>query len=427
NNSAADYTIEFYFDQAALDAGTALPRLYTNVVPNSQTILVMVTNNATGCTITKPLQLIVEKAAIANPIVITKTPLFACDNDGVNDGFTDFDLTIVETEVLGAQNPNQYKVTYHLSEADADIESDMFPQGKNPITSPTTFINTIAPGQTIWVRVTNMSTVSKCHDITSFDIVVEQLPEPKIQGGTICIDKQTNEVLRTYEITTGLDATDHSFVWKKDGIVIAGETGASLIVDEPGIYSVIAKTTNDCASAEVSAEVLLSSPATKIGVGYYVSNAFSDNQTITVDVDGYGVYQYKLDEGPWQDSPVFNNVSPGEHSITVRDTKTDNPCEDLVIIGANIIDYPNFFTPNGDGFRDTWNIIGLNQPDAKIYIFDRYGKLLKQISAVGDGWDGTYNGENLPATDYWFTVTYKEIIGDISVTKEFKAHFSLLR
>jgi gliding motility-associated-like protein len=393
-------------------------------VANSQTILVLVTNIATGCSITKPLQLLVEESAIANPIIVTSTPLFTCDDDGVNDGFHEFDLTLVESEVLGTQNPNLYKVTYHLSEADAD--SDVAPQGINPIVNPTTFINTVMNGQTIWVRITNMSTVSKCHDITNFNIEVEQLPEPKIQGGTICIDKLTDNPISTYVIDTGLDIT-HTFEWKKDGVIIAGETAPTLLVDKPGIYTVIAKSTNKCESVPVSVEVIQSGPASKVGVGYYVSNAFSDNQTITVDVNGYGVYQYKLDEGPWQDSPVFTNVLPGEHTITVRDTKTDNPCEDLVIIGANIIDYPNFFTPNGDGFRDTWNIIGLNQPDAKIYIFDRYGKLLKQISAVGDGWDGTYNGENLPATDYWFTVTYKEIIKETSTTKEFKAHFSLLR
>ena len=65
----------------------------------------------------------------------------------------------------------------------------------------------------------------------------------------------------------------------------------------------------------------------------------------------------------------------------------------------------------------------------KIYIFDRYGKLIKQISAAATGgWNGTYNGQPLPATDYWFTVDYYEIAptGDL-VPKQFKAHFSLKR
>ena len=92
------------------------------------------------------------------------------------------------------------------------------------------------------------------------------------------------------------------------------------------------------------------------------------------------------------------------------------------------MDYPNFFTPNGDGFHDTWNIIGLENTGSVIYIFDRYGKLMKQISPdEGGGWDGTFNGTPVPATDYWFTVTYPEFNGTTTVVREFKAHFSLKR
>ncbi|NJM78616.1 MAG: T9SS type B sorting domain-containing protein [Flavobacterium sp.] len=89
-----------------------------------------------------------------------------------------------------------------------------------------------------------------------------------------------------------------------------------------------------------------------------------------------------------------------------------------------VIDYPKFFTPNGDGFNDTWNIFGLSSiPNTKIFIFDRYGKLIKQISPAGLGWDGSFNGEQLPSTDYWFTVEYEEN----QQAKVFKAHFALKR
>ena len=98
----------------------------------------------------------------------------------------------------------------------------------------------------------------------------------------------------------------------------------------------------------------------------------------------------------------------------------------LAITSVTVIDYPKFFTPNGDGYNDTWNIAGINaQPNAQIFIFDRYGKLLKQISPTGDGWNGTFNGHNLPSADYWFTVKYIEPnSGD---KKEYSAHFALKR
>ena len=59
----------------------------------------------------------------------------------------------------------------------------------------------------------------------------------------------------------------------------------------------------------------------------------------------------------------------------------------------------------------------------KIKIYDRYGKFLKQLSSYEQGWDGTYRGNTLPSTDYWFIVEYIEN----DQQKEFKSHFSLKR
>jgi len=99
------------------------------------------------------------------------------------------------------------------------------------------------------------------------------------------------------------------------------------------------------------------------------------------------------------------------------------PCEETSF-EISIINYLHYFTPNQDGFHDTWNITGLrDDATAVIRIFDRYGKLIIQLSPSGAGWDGTYHGRPLPSSDYWFTVTY---LMD-GATKEFRAHFSLKR
>jgi gliding motility-associated-like protein len=147
---------------------------------------------------------------------------------------------------------------------------------------------------------------------------------------------------------------------------------------------------------------------------------FSDNPSITVNISNPSNYLYELDNEILQESNVFYNVSYGLHTIRVYDI---NGCgqNELDII---VINYPKFFTPNGDGYNEYWNVIGLeNQLDAKLYVFDRYGKLLKQLSTNGQGWDGTFNGQQLPSTDYWFSVEYS----NGSSQKVFKAHFSLIR
>ena len=151
-----------------------------------------------------------------------------------------------------------------------------------------------------------------------------------------------------------------------------------------------------------------------------VGEPFSGNRTITVYASASGIYEYQLDGGVPQYENVFNDVTPGNHTVTVSDI---NGCSASITTEVLVIDYPKFFTPNGDGINDTWNLFGLNQPDSKVYIFDRYGKLLKQISSVSSGWDGTFNGEELPSTDYWFTVDFLHS----NTNKQFKAHFSLKR
>jgi len=77
-----------------------------------------------------------------------------------------------------------------------------------------------------------------------------------------------------------------------------------------------------------------------------------------------------------------------------------------------LIDYLTYFTPNSNGndYHDTWNIYGFaNLGNDKIYIFDRYGKMLKQLNPSGIGWDGTYDGAPLPSSDYWFIIAYEEL------------------
>jgi gliding motility-associated-like protein len=135
---------------------------------------------------------------------------------------------------------------------------------------------------------------------------------------------------------------------------------------------------------------------------------------------GTGPFLYQMDFGPLQESNIFTSVTPGTHHIKVTDAAGCTDLSDEILI----LGYPNFFTPNEDGFNDTWNVIGLkDQPDAEIYIFDRHGKFIKQISSTTEGWDGTMNGQPLPSTDYWFRAEYT----DKGQRKEFKSHFSLVR
>jgi gliding motility-associated-like protein len=155
---------------------------------------------------------------------------------------------------------------------------------------------------------------------------------------------------------------------------------------------------------------------------WIVSEPFSSNPTITIIPNSPGNYLYQLDSGTPQTSNVFYNVSSGLHTVQVTDI---NGCSDTIVKNdILIIDYPRFFTPNADGYNDTWNINDLYlQKNSKIYIYDRYGKLLKQIFPFQSGWDGKYNNNDMFSDDYWFVVEFEYN----NTMKLFKSHFTLKR
>ena len=143
---------------------------------------------------------------------------------------------------------------------------------------------------------------------------------------------------------------------------------------------------------------------------------------ITVLVSGEGDYEYALNDvdGPYQDSNIFEDVLPGLYTVFVRDKNDCGIADELV----SVIGFPKFFTPNGDTINETWHIVGIETlPGSIVYIFDRYGKLIKQLGANTSGWDGRYNGNNMPASDYWFLAEIKG--GDKAFNV--RGHFALKR
>jgi gliding motility-associated-like protein len=350
-----------------------------------------------NCTDETSFTITIISTPIANTIPLINRTI--CDEDGLNDGITLFDLTTLNQTVLGTQIGAEFSVSYFNTIADANTNT-------NAITS-TLF-------STVYVRVSN-SLAPNCFDIKPVTIIVNKIPEPQPVDGIVCINSATGNLLNSYMLTSGLSSNTHSFQWfNKEGIVVGAS--ANYEVTSAGTYSVIATSTiTGCSSTATFATVHVSEPAI---VTYSVSEDFVNNQTLTIIAAGFGGdYEYQIDEGEFQDSPIFNNVTSGFHSVVVRDK---NGCG-VTTTEAIVVNYPKYFTPNGDGYNDTWNIYDLSQQeDAVIFIMDRFGKILKEIKPSGIGWDGTFNGRMMPSDDYWFTINYRK-------NEEFKAHFALKR
>jgi len=149
-----------------------------------------------------------------------------------------------------------------------------------------------------------------------------------------------------------------------------------------------------------------------------------DQNNIEIFIDGDSSYEYAINGGEFQDEAVFDNVPPGVNTVIINDK---NGCGITEPIEFLVVGYPKFFTPNGDGLHETWNILGIETLDNPVvFVFDRYGKLLKQLNAVG-GWDGTFNGQPMPSSDYWFRFEYGEQDNGTIVAQTRKTHFTLKR
>ncbi|MDG5798814.1 T9SS type B sorting domain-containing protein [Marinilabiliaceae bacterium ANBcel2] len=138
--------------------------------------------------------------------------------------------------------------------------------------------------------------------------------------------------------------------------------------------------------------------------------------------DGTEPYRYAINEESWQSSNTFSNLNEGEHTVWVEDS---HGCETFTVFELNLeydIEVPNFFTPNNNGFNDTWKIDGLeSMPESEISIYDRYGKLLIKYNASEGPWDGTYQNRPLPSDDYWYVIHLKPL------NKLIKGNVTILR
>jgi len=277
--------------------------------------------------------------------------------------------------------------------------------------------------------------------LRQFDIDVP-VPNVSVSATTdvLCVDENGVPLTDTplpvlTASTTSVNVAGYSYQWYLNDVLLSGETNAQITATQEGVYTVVIGSNQDNSTPTMDETLCINMASTTITLSAVpdnfeanvTTNAFADNQqvvaTATSSLTGL-VFYYLLDGEGENTTGIFDNVAPGSHIVTISDGQGCWSTQ----IPVFVIDYPHFFTPNGDGINDFWAIIGQDGiPISQIYIFDRFGKLLKQLDPDSQGWDGTYNGNPMPATDYWFKIIYIEGEVGSATQKEFRAHFALKR
>ena len=371
---------------------------FTNTV-NPQAIGYRLINDATGCYSLGTFNI----EATGGPIAIVPAPLENCA-DAIG-GIATADLDIATAAITAAQTG--VTVTFHESQLDAD----------NNVNSVATSY-TYSSDTTLFIRVEDNTT--GCVNFSTVQLVYNDLPIPSLLSQyVICIDANGVLLDGPAVLDTGLTTANNSFEWFLDATVIPGETSGVLNATAAGDYEVvITDVTSGCTNSQTT-NVRQSGIPTDFNVEV-TSDTYGVDHQVIATATGPDEYWFRLDDGPYVNSGVFNNVTPGPHTVTIAER---NGCGEIVI-DVFVFGYPDFFTPNNDGFNDTWNIVGGDRlPGTTLYIFDRFGKLLKQLDVTGIGWDGTYNGEPMPSSDYWFRIDYVQDGSTSTAT----GHFALKR
>lgn len=375
-----------YFDAAGTVLPYPLPNPFTNTEAFTQQITVRVTHQLTGCYAETLLNL--ETAT--QPHINRPNNLYACD---AGDGFAYFNTSSVASTLLG--NQSGLEVFY------VDDQGNSLP---SPL--PISLLNTVAYNQTINVRVENRLN-RLCYSETSFDLIVNRLPEVNLEGTYFICNLEPSIYLT-------VPPNFVSYEWiSQDGTLISVTPNAE-IVNEGTYFLTITQIKNGISCEKTFSFDLIRSVLPQIEQVNY--GELGDN-FIEIIASGDGHFEYSIDGTTFQDSNYFSNVQGGIYTVYVRDKDGCGETSQNVII----VDYPRFFTPNSDGYNDYWHIKGITAfPNATIIIFDRYGKVLGQLAPNDIGWNGLYNGNPLLANDYWFTA-------DLGNGTHFSGHFALKR
>nr|WP_262916845.1 T9SS type B sorting domain-containing protein [Aestuariivivens insulae] len=360
-------------------------------VLGSYTITAAITDNDIGCTSYADFEIVIYPNPIAN-IITNPTEC----NDDYEPGL-EFQLEDYDDAIRGSQDPAIYSVTYYddIDKANTGYADDQLDKTAYEAYN----------GQTIYARLENENT--NCYSTTQFQTIINPLPVVPLDD---VIPLCHNDLPAILNADTG-NPTDTYEWWD-------GRTTSAISVDLTDLGDHWVTVTTDLGCSYKKEFTLIESEQATLEAT--ATADFTDPNTITVTVSGLGDYQFALDGGTPQDSNIFNNVSLGPHIVTIIDL---NGCEPIYT-DVFVIDIPKFVTPNNDGAFDTWHIVGIDRlPGTQVYIYNRHGKLIKMLPYTAIGWDGTFNGQPMPADDYWFSA---DIIHN-GEAFNIRGHFALKR
>jgi gliding motility-associated-like protein len=337
--------------------------------------------------------------------------IYACPISNNNATITKgaFNLNLKRTEIINNLNlANNIRLRFYPDSHNAQVNQNELDN------------NFISETTTIWVRA---DTPLGCGGIESFKVIVNSDIYINLQDSyTICFNPNLKP-----PVIVSAGATNDSFEWKNslDNII---STEKDFTLNTIGEFSLTVYKSENGLLCSNSKTFRVINPDKPIFSQISVNTDDETNNIVDIFIDGNSNYEFSLDNLNFfgnATSYTFTKVEPGLRTVNVRDVNT---CEQSIQTNVSVIGFKKFFTPNGDGDNDFWNINGLDKAFFKsisVHIFNRYGKIIGVINDFNSqGWDGTFNGKLAAPNNYWFTANI--IDKDDKIIKE-TGNFSLIR
>jgi gliding motility-associated-like protein len=273
-----------------------------------------------------------------------------------------------------------------------------------------------------------------------FSVEVHQIEEPVVATDTRhgCTDLPVS-----FEIENPNDSYEYwwDFGDNNAGIGISPST----TYEREGVYTVKLLVTNPIGcNAEFTLGyhmTVFDMPSAKFEVDRHSLSALEPIVTLKNTSEGASTYKWDFGDGEESTTAhplqhVYNSFAPMQYDIKLVAT-SNSACVDstyttVYIEEAVTIYAPNAFTPNADGYNESFRVkgSGVVSDNFEFFVYDRWGEKIfethKFIESANqsEGWDGKVNGNFVKPGIYSWLVRYQDVYG---VQHEKSGALSLIR
>lgn len=263
-------------------------------------------------------------------------------------------------------------------------------------------------------KVTNIVKGEAC-PTTTFDFLFKVHPRPEVK-----LTASSNPICQGDELTLNLQYANTESIelyQEIDGQTEVLETQLTnrvkIVPTESASYWVVAQN-KDCPGSTDTLQVDVKVAPVVINHREMYENTYE----LEVEGGEGTVYFQYTENDSKTTSNVLENAKPeSTYHIIVSDEFGCSSTYDLETTHY-VIEIPAYFYAT----REKWIVKNLDKFGiTSVHVYDRFGKLVFMTKDPTEGWDGTYNGRNMPSTDYWYVVN----VGEKDV--QYTGHFTLLR